>query len=159
MAERPGRVDAAVEIGPPDEEGRRRLFRLYGEGLGVSELSDESLQGAVSATEGRTATYIREVVRRAALVAAERQPAGGLEVDGRTLEVAAQALPGRPCGLSRGLFSASRSNPTPNRPFSAACNRTWASQVRGRRLMGRHGQGPPTPFCPRTEFRCGGARR
>ena len=71
LAERPGRVDAAVEISPPDQEGRRRLLRLYGERAGLGELSDDQLATTVEATEGRTATYLREVVRRAALMAAE----------------------------------------------------------------------------------------
>jgi len=76
LAERPGRVDAAVEIAPPDKDGRLRLLRLYGAGLGVRELTDEVLQEAVGLTEGRTATYLREVVRRAAMLAADRQPEG-----------------------------------------------------------------------------------
>jgi DNA polymerase III delta prime subunit len=147
LAERPGRVDAAVEIGPPDEEGRRRLFRLYGEGLGVSELSDESLQGAVTATEGRTATYIREVVRRSALVAAERQPTGGLEVDGGTLEEAAQALLDDRAALTRSLLGEPL-EPDAEPPVLGGLHPNMGAAVLGRRLMGRHGQGPPTPFAP-----------
>lgn len=82
LAERPGRVDAAVEISPPDADGRRRLLRLYGALLGIASLSDEELADTVAATEGRTATYLREVVRRAALLAAEGQPDGPLQVGG-----------------------------------------------------------------------------
>src|SRR6202044_3815994 len=48
LSERPGRVDAAVEIAPPDMEGRARLFRLYGAGLGLSELDDHDLEDAIS---------------------------------------------------------------------------------------------------------------
>ena len=32
LAARPGRVDLAVEIGPPDEEAQRRLIELFGRG-------------------------------------------------------------------------------------------------------------------------------
>lgn len=58
LAERPGRVDA--EIASPDEVGRRRLLRLYGEPLGIgAALAGEELEAMVEATQGRTATYLR----------------------------------------------------------------------------------------------------
>lgn len=50
LAERPGRVDAAIEIAPPDAEGRRRLLRLYGASLGIAGLSDDQLQETVPLT-------------------------------------------------------------------------------------------------------------
>jgi cell division protease FtsH len=104
LAERPGRVDAAVEIAPPDEEGRRRLLRLYGGRLGVTELSDADLEPAVDATAGRTATYLREVVCRSALLAAERQATGALRVDGALLAQAAADLLEDRAGLTRSLL-------------------------------------------------------
>jgi cell division protease FtsH len=76
LSEQPGRVDVAVEIAVPDLEGRRRLFRLYGGRLGVAALSDDQLGPACAATEGRTATYIREVVRRAAMAVARDSSTG-----------------------------------------------------------------------------------
>jgi ATP-dependent 26S proteasome regulatory subunit len=69
LAARPGRIDQAVELGLPDGEGRRRLLAIYGDGLGFDELQ---LDGAVRRTEGMSPAYIRELVRRASLVAAER---------------------------------------------------------------------------------------
>lgn len=66
LAERPGRVDEAVEIGAPDAEGRARLLRLYGAGSGLADLD---LAATVEATEGLTATFLREVVRRAVIAA------------------------------------------------------------------------------------------
>lgn len=68
LAARPGRVDMAIEVPLPDAECRRRLLELYGEGL------DLRLQEAgrfVARTDGVSAAFIRELLRRAALVAAD----------------------------------------------------------------------------------------
>jgi ATP-dependent 26S proteasome regulatory subunit len=146
LAERPGRVDAAVEIGPPDEEGRRRLLRLYGAGLGVGDLDDGLLQGAVDATEGRTATYLREVVRRAALISAEEQIGGSLKVDGHMLEEAAQALLDDRAALTRSLLGEPL-EPDAEPPILGGIQPNLGAMM-GRRFMGRQGQGPPTPFAP-----------
>lgn len=67
LAARPGRVDQAVEIPLPDEDGRRELLRLYCEGLVVS-LDDPD--PVIHATDGVSAAFIRELVRKAALVSA-----------------------------------------------------------------------------------------
>ena len=104
LSERPGRVDAAVEIGPPDREGRVKLFQLYGSGLGIGSLTEEELADAVAETEGRTATYIREVVRRAALRSAQAVPTGALRVDGETLATAARDLMEDRAILTRSLL-------------------------------------------------------
>ena len=68
LAERPGRVDFALKVGEPDAEGRRRLFELYGRGAaaGLSQLDH-----FVARTEGVSAAFIRELMRRAALLAAD----------------------------------------------------------------------------------------
>jgi len=68
LAARPGRIDQAVHLPLPDAEGRRRLLRLYGEGLEL-ELGDGD--ELVAALEGVSPAFIRELLRRAALVAAE----------------------------------------------------------------------------------------
>jgi len=104
LAERPGRVDAAVEIAPPDVKGRERLFRLYGAGVGLGDLRDDELAGAIAATEGRTATYLREVVRRAALIFAEREPEGPILIDGDVLATAAEELLEDRAALTRSLL-------------------------------------------------------
>ncbi|MFD9068994.1 AAA family ATPase [Streptomyces lasiicapitis] len=69
LAQRPGRVDLAVEIPLPDAVGRRRLLDLYGGGLG---LGDEVTEEIVERAEGTTASFAKELVRRAVLIAAER---------------------------------------------------------------------------------------
>ncbi|WP_433335738.1 AAA family ATPase [Spirillospora sp. CA-294931] len=65
LAERPGRVDLAVEIPRPDAEGRLRLLRLYGRELRL----DADLTKIADRTEGVTASFVKELVRRAVLVA------------------------------------------------------------------------------------------
>ena len=68
LAARPGRVDTAIEIPLPDTTCRRRLFELYSKGL---KLSLENLDSFITRTEGVSAAFIRELVRKAALFAAD----------------------------------------------------------------------------------------
>ncbi|MDP9434629.1 MAG: ATP-binding protein [Actinomycetota bacterium] len=70
LAARPGRVDVAVEIGLPDDEARRRLLEVHGRGL-VLDLSEDDLRDAVERTHGVTASFLKELLRRAVLEALE----------------------------------------------------------------------------------------
>ncbi|MEU1257283.1 AAA family ATPase [Streptomyces chartreusis] len=70
LAQRPGRIDLAVEIPLPDGEGRARLLDLYGAGLGLGK---DVLDEVVARTEGTTASFAKELVRRSVLIAAERE--------------------------------------------------------------------------------------
>ncbi|MEU6063692.1 MULTISPECIES: ATP-binding protein [Streptomyces] len=73
LVQRPGRVDLAVEIPLPDAEGRAALLALYGAGLGLGkDIADE----VVARTEGTTASFTKELVRRSVLIAAERESPG-----------------------------------------------------------------------------------
>jgi hypothetical protein len=65
LADRPGRVDLAIEIPRPDAVCRERLLRLYTRDVAV----DGDTSAVVAATEGVTASYIRELVRRVVLAA------------------------------------------------------------------------------------------
>jgi len=65
LADRPGRVDLAIEIPRPDAACRDALLRLYTRGVAL----DGGLSAVVAATEGVTASYIKELVRRAVLAA------------------------------------------------------------------------------------------
>ncbi len=68
LAARPGRVDQAIEIPLPDAECRHRLFELYAEGL---MLGTVDLQTFVQRTDGASPAFIREMMRKAALFAAD----------------------------------------------------------------------------------------
>jgi hypothetical protein len=68
LAARPGRVDVAVEIALPDGPARQRLLELYGRGVPL-ELTDEDIAAAVERTEGVTASFLKELIRRAVLEA------------------------------------------------------------------------------------------
>ncbi|MGH9069031.1 MAG: AAA family ATPase, partial [Acidimicrobiales bacterium] len=73
LAQRPGRVDQAVELPLPDADGRLRLLQLYRRNLTL-EVDDPG--PVVAATEGMTASFLKELLRRAALVSAERDEGG-----------------------------------------------------------------------------------
>ncbi|PZF81541.1 AAA family ATPase [Jiangella anatolica] len=68
LAQRPGRVDLAAEIPLPDAEARRRLNRLYARGL---PFSPAALDEAAERAEGTTASFAKELMRRAVLAAAD----------------------------------------------------------------------------------------
>jgi ATP-dependent 26S proteasome regulatory subunit len=68
LAQRPGRVDLAVEIPLPDRAARVALLRLYARNL---PLSAEVLNVVADRTEGTTASFAKEHIRRATLLAAE----------------------------------------------------------------------------------------
>src|SRR6185312_9987477 len=61
LAGRPGRVDQAIEVPLPDEDGRARLVRLYGRGL---PLDQATVEEAARRTEGVSAAFIKELMRR-----------------------------------------------------------------------------------------------
>jgi ATPase family associated with various cellular activities (AAA) len=68
LAARPGRIDQAIEIPLPDRDCRRRLFDLYGQGLTLRLVH---LPELIDQTEGVSATFIRELIRKAALFSAD----------------------------------------------------------------------------------------
>ncbi len=73
LAQRPGRVDLAVEVPLPGEDARRLLIARYARRLPFSEAI---LDEVATRTEGTTASFAKELVRRAVLIAAEadREP-------------------------------------------------------------------------------------
>lgn len=66
LAARPGRVDVAVEIDLPGAAARRRLFDLYARAVPV-DLSDLEIDTVVERTDGVTASFLKELLRRAVL--------------------------------------------------------------------------------------------
>lgn len=68
LAARPGRIDLAVEFPLPDAEARSRLLDLYSEGLDVHLTARQRI---IDQTQGVSPAFIRELLRRAALLSAE----------------------------------------------------------------------------------------
>ena len=66
LAARPGRVDVAVEIELPDADARRRLFDVYARGVPL-DVRAEDVDAAVERTDGVTASFLKELLRRAVL--------------------------------------------------------------------------------------------
>jgi hypothetical protein len=76
LAARPGRIDQAIEFPLPDEDGRRKLLRLYSHGL---RMSDDLTEDVVGRTARVSAAFIRELMRRSAQFHIERKGNGELE--------------------------------------------------------------------------------
>jgi len=76
LAGRPGRIDQAIEVPLPDDIGRRKLVQLYGKGL---PLSDSVVSEAAQRTQGVSAAFIKEMMRRVAQASIARD--GGKTVE------------------------------------------------------------------------------
>jgi hypothetical protein len=79
LAQRPGRVDHAAELPLPDAEARRGLILLY---QGNLDLDGVDLPAVIERTAGVTASFLKELLRKAALFAVEDGPAAQ---DGRLM--------------------------------------------------------------------------
>ncbi|MBC6463069.1 AAA family ATPase, partial [Actinomadura sp. HBU206391] len=110
LAERPGRVDLAVEIPRPDSEGRLRLLRLYGQELRL----EADLAAVAARTEGVTASFVKELVRRAVLVALREGPSVEVLTDAH-FGVALEEMFDQAQSLTRGLLGAA-SDPSGSGP-------------------------------------------
>lgn len=82
LAARPGRIDQAVELPLPDGDGRRRLLTLYGDGLQLELGPADEL---IDDLAGASPAFIRELLRRSALIAAEESDEDPLRVVERHL--------------------------------------------------------------------------
>lgn len=63
LAGRPGRIDQAIEVPLPDETGRGKLVRLYGNGLPIGEAV---VAEAARRSDGTSCAFIKELMRRLA---------------------------------------------------------------------------------------------
>jgi ATP-dependent 26S proteasome regulatory subunit len=98
LAARPGRVDLAVELPLPDAAARRRLIELYGRGL---DLAVDDLDAVVERTEGVTASFVKELLRKATLAAASE---GRTQVRDEDIRSALDELLDATSGLTRALL-------------------------------------------------------
>jgi len=76
LASRPGRIDQAIEFPLPDEQGRRRLIRLYACGLTVTP---EAVESMVQKTKNASPAFIKELMRRCAQYHIQEGGTGALE--------------------------------------------------------------------------------
>ena len=106
LASRPGRIDHAAEIPLPDAEGRRRLLALYQGGLTLDLADPDRL---LERTRGVTASFLKELLRRAALIALEEREGAAdtepsLHVTDEHLNAALDVLLGDGSRLTRKLL-------------------------------------------------------
>jgi ATPase family associated with various cellular activities (AAA) len=73
LAARPGRVDVAIEIDLPDPDARKRLLALYGRSVPL-QLSNADTLEIVERTDGVTASFLKELLRRAMLESLHDDP-------------------------------------------------------------------------------------
>jgi len=76
LAARPGRIDQAIEFPLPDPQSRSHLVDLYGHRL---EFDDDIRGEAVRRTEGMSAAFIKELMRRTAQYNLARKSNGKVE--------------------------------------------------------------------------------
>jgi MoxR-like ATPase len=98
LAARPGRIDLALEIPLPDAAARRRLLELYARGM---TLDGVDLDALVARTEGVTAAFVKELLRKAVLAAAEEGRAAVSDAD---LSRALDALLSDTAAITRALL-------------------------------------------------------
>ena len=112
LAQRPGRVDLAVEIPLPAQAERVSLLQLYARGISFSA---GSIEDAAARTEGTTASFTRELVRRAVVAAA----LDGATVADHHLATAVDDLMADSAALTRSLLG-SGAGSGPGGPFPGA---------------------------------------
>ncbi|GAA4921515.1 hypothetical protein HD597_006306 [Nonomuraea thailandensis] len=108
LAGRPGRVDLAVEVPRPDPVRRAALLRLYGAG----HLAEPDLERLVTRTEGMTASFFKELLRRAVLESLREDPAPDRPGMAHLTVALEEMLHGHEA-LTRSLLGAPRPAPRP----------------------------------------------
>ena len=103
LADRPGRVDLAVEIPLPDAAGREELLRLYARRLKLTA----DLGPVIEATAGMTASFAKELLRRASLLALAARPDEDVVVGDDELTTALREMQDARNALTRSLLGSS----------------------------------------------------
>ncbi len=104
LVQRPGRVDVAVEVGRPDAAARHGLLRLYGAEV-LAGVGSEDIERAVDRTDGVTASFLKELIRRAVLTALDGER--GSSVTAADLAAAVDDLLDEGQGVTRSLLGLS----------------------------------------------------
>ncbi|QBD75514.1 ATP-binding protein [Ktedonosporobacter rubrisoli] len=107
LASRPGRIDQASELPLPDRYCRKRLIELYGRGL---QLHLQQLERLIDQTEGVSAAFIKEMLRKATLLAADEQQQTAIVVSDAHVEEALKELLFESGELTRQLLGAGQAN-------------------------------------------------
>jgi hypothetical protein len=91
---RPGRLDAVINVTPPDAEAVERLIRHYG---AKAIDKDEDLTEACKLLDGKIPAVIEEVVKRAKLAQVSLQEPGTMvrKLTGEALRISAQSMDGQ----------------------------------------------------------------
>ena len=110
LAARPGRVDLAVQIDLPDAAGRAKLFELYGAGL---DLRLNDVEAVIGRTEGVSPAFIKELLRKAAMVAAGQGTDKLLVVTDDHVNAALDELLAETGSLTRLLLGGATDRPPP----------------------------------------------
>ncbi|MEO6120942.1 MAG: ATP-binding protein [Acidimicrobiales bacterium] len=118
LAARPGRVDLAVEIALPDTDGRRKLFELYGAGLGLPQ---DDLGDVIVRTDGVSPAFIKELLRKATLRAATRSVEGALQVSVADVDAALDDFLSETGALTRRLLGGATDRP----PATTLASMNW----------------------------------
>jgi len=105
LAARPGRVDQAVSLELPDAAARRRLYELYRGDLVVDEAH---LDSVIERTDQVTASFLKELLRRAALIAADETTEEHLSVSAEQLDAALDELLDTRNAMTRVLLGGQR---------------------------------------------------
>ncbi|HKJ57990.1 MAG TPA: AAA family ATPase [Halobacteriales archaeon] len=82
---RPGRFDREIEIGVPDEAGRREILGIHADGVPIAD--DVDLDRLAARTHGFVGADLRALVTEAAMTALRRSRADGSEAAGERIEV------------------------------------------------------------------------
>jgi ATPase family associated with various cellular activities (AAA) len=117
LAARPGRVDLAAELPLPDADARRQLIRLYQGSLILDLTHPETI---IERTEGVTAAFLKELLRKAALLSCEADPADApddpIRVTDTHLTAALDQLLDSRNQLTRILLGGEPPRPKPDHP-------------------------------------------
>jgi hypothetical protein len=103
LAARPGRVDVAVEIDLPEPDARRRLFDVYSRGVPLA-VEPADVDAVVERTAGVTASFLKELVRRAVLESLTEHPGALREVTAAHLSRALDDLLDSTQSVTRALL-------------------------------------------------------